>query len=520
LLNRFIRRQLIVFGVLTVVALVVLGWYYLRVPTLVGIGQYELKADLPASGGLYPTANVTYRGITIGKVTDVEPTEQGAQATMSIDSRYKIPVDASANVHSVSAVGEQFLDLVSVGNPGRFFSPGQTITKGTVPSEIGPALDTANRGLEVLPKEKIGQLLDETSQAVGGLGPALQRLVDSTQAIVGDFKTNIRDVDDIIQNSAPILDSQVNSSSAIERWAHNLNTLGAQAAANDQHLKSILTHAAPTADEVNAVFSDVRDSLPQTLANLEIVIDMLKRYHNGLEQVLVFLPQLGSIVQTVAAPYEKEHMAALDLSLAINYPPPCLTGFPSPAEWRSPADTSVAPLVEGAYCKIPQDTPSNAVRGSRNIPCVDVPGKRAATPRECRSNKPYEPAGTNPWYGDPNQIRNCPAPGARCDQPVNPGQVIPAPSINNGLNPLPADRLPPGGSPPPISDPLQRPGSGSVQCNGQQPNPCVYTPAGPPTAVYSPMSGEVMGPDGSKYSVNNSSNTGDDGWKEMLAPAG
>ena len=114
----------------------------------------------------------------------------------------------SANVHSVSAVGEQYLDLVSVGNPGRFLSPGQTITKGTVPSQIGPALDTANRGLEVLPKEKISQLLDETAQAVGGLGPALQRLVDSTQAIVGDFKTNISDVDDIIQNSAPILDSQ------------------------------------------------------------------------------------------------------------------------------------------------------------------------------------------------------------------------------------------------------------------------------------------------------------------------
>ena len=208
MLTRYIKRQLALFSIITVVALVVLGWYYLRLPSLVGIGQYQLKADLPASGGLYPTSNVTYRGITIGKVTDVEPTEHGAQATMSIDSSYKIPVDVSANVHSVSAVGEQYLDLVSVGNPGRFLSPGQTITKGTVPSEIGPALDTANRGLEVLPKEKIGQLLDETAQAVGGLGPALQRLVDSTQAIAGDFKTNIRDVDDIIQNSAPILDSQ------------------------------------------------------------------------------------------------------------------------------------------------------------------------------------------------------------------------------------------------------------------------------------------------------------------------
>ncbi|MFV8318314.1 virulence factor Mce family protein [Mycobacterium sp. 23] len=518
MLTPFIKRQLWLFLTLTVVALSVLGIYYLQIPTLVGIGRYELTANLPASGGLYPTANVTYRGITIGKVTEVEPTPSGAKATLSIDSRYKIPVDATANVHSVSAVGEQYLDLVSTGNPGKFFASGQTITKGTVPSEIGPALDTANRGLAVLPKEKIPKLLDETALAVGGLGPALQRLVDATQAIVGDFHTQINDVNDIIQNSGPILQSQVDSGSAIERWARNLNTLAAQSAQEDQHLRSVLTQAAPTADQVNEVFTDVRDSLPQTLANLEVVFDLLKRYHKGLEQVLVFLPQGASIAQTVAAPFP--NMAALDLALAINQPPPCLTGFIPAEQWRSFADTSMQPLPVGTYCKIPMDTPANSVRGSRNIPCVDVPGKRAATPRECRSTKPYEPAGTNPWYGDPNQLLTCPAPAARCDQPVKPGLVVPAPSVNNGLNPAPADRLPPGGTPPPISDPLTRPGTGAVQCNGQQPNPCVYTPGGPPSAVYSPQSGELVGPDGVKYSVANSMKTGDDGWKEMLAPAG
>ena len=517
MLTPFIRRQLIAFVILTVVSIFVLGVYYLRVPSLVGIGQYTLKAELPASGGLYPTANVTYRGITIGRVTDVEPTEQGAEATMSIASRYKIPIDTVANVHSVSAVGEQYLDLVSSGNPGKYFSEGQTITKGTVPSEIGPALDTANRGLAALPADKIPKLLDETAQSVGGLGPALQRLVDATQAIVGDFKNQITDVNDIIQHSGPVLDSQVNSGSAIERWARNLNTLAAQTAQNDQHVKSILSQAAPTADQVNEVFSDVRESLPQTLANLEVVFELLKRYHTGLEQVLVFLPQGASIAQTVAAPFP--HQAALDLALSINQPPPCLTGFIPASQWRSPADTSLQPLPTGTYCKIPMDTPANSVRGSRNIPCVDVPGKRAASPRECRSDKPYVPLGTNPWFGDPNQILSCPAPAARCDQSVRPGMVIPAPSVDNGLNPAPANKLPPGGlTPPPISDPLQRPGSGSVQCNGQQPNPCVYTPGGPPTAVYSPQSGELVGPDGVKYSVQNSTKTGDDGWKEMLAP--
>jgi phospholipid/cholesterol/gamma-HCH transport system substrate-binding protein len=515
MLTRFIRTQLGVFAALTVAALIALGWYYLRIPSLLGVGQYQLTVELPASGGLYRTSNVTYRGIQIGRVTMVEPTKNGVKATLSIDSRHKIPVDASANVHSVSAIGEQYLDLVSTGNPGKFLSPGQTITKGTVPSEIGPALDAANRGLSALPKAKIASLLDETAQAVGGLGPALQRLVDSTQSIVGDFQANISDVNDITENSAPIIDSQVDSGDSIQRWSHNLNVLIAQAAHNDQHVQSILSKAAPTADQVNQVFTDVRESLPQTLANLEIIADMLKRYNKGLEQLLVFLPEISSVAQTAVA--STPGSVLLDLNLSINNPPPCLTGFLPASQWRSPADTSMAPLPAGTYCKIPQDTPANVVRGARNYPCVDVPGKRAATPQECRDNKPYVPLGTNPWYGDPNQIRNCPAPGARCDQPVDPGRVMPAPSVNNGLNPLPADRL--RGSPPPISDPLQRPGSGTVQCNGQQPNPCIYTPAGA-SAIYIPSSGEVVGPDGAKYTLENSSHTGEDGWKDMLAPAG
>src|SRR6201997_3927956 len=171
-LTPFIRLQLAFFATLTVVALGVLGFYYLRLPTVAGVGQYKLYADLPASGGLYRTANVTYRGIQIGKVTDVQPTERGARATMSIDDRYKIPVNAIANVHSVSAVGEQYLDLVSAGPPGQYvnqyLASGQTITKGTVPDEVGPALDTANHGLAVLPKEKIETLLSEAAQAGGG----------------------------------------------------------------------------------------------------------------------------------------------------------------------------------------------------------------------------------------------------------------------------------------------------------------------------------------------------------------
>src|ERR1700741_1850186 len=203
MLTRRIKIQLTIFGTLTLIAVGVLVVHYLHMPTLMGVGQYTLKADLPGSGGLYATANVTYRGITIGKVTDVEPTKKGVVATMRIADRYRGPIDASANVHSVSAVGEQYLDLVSDGNRAQYFSDGQTITKSTVPAQIGPALDAANRGLAVLPKDKIATLLHEASVALGGMGPSLRRLVDATQAISHDFRGSIDDIDDIIERSAP-----------------------------------------------------------------------------------------------------------------------------------------------------------------------------------------------------------------------------------------------------------------------------------------------------------------------------
>lgn len=519
MLTTFVKRQLVIFGAIATAAVLILGVYYLQVPALLGLGRYALTAELPASGGLYKTANVTYRGNSIGRVTAIEPTEAGARATMSIDTRFKIPIDATANVHSASAVGEQYLDLVPTGETtGKYLAPGATITEGTVPAELGPALDTANRGLEALPKDSIPGLLDETAQAVGGLGPALRQLVDATQAITTDAIPHAQDLSDMIGNAGPILDSQVDSGDAIERWAKNLNSISRQAAENDDRVQGILRQAPPTADDLNAAFEDVGETLPQTLANLTIVTDMAKRYNRNVEQVLVALPQLGTMVEMLTTAFSDR--APLNLpGGTVNQTPPCLTGFTPASQWRAFGETRPAELPEDAYCKIPQGTVANSVRGSRNIPCVDVPGKRAATPKECRSDKPYVPLGTNPWYGDPNQIRNCPAPGARCDQPVDPGRVIQAPSVNTGLNPLPADQMPP--TPPPVSDPVQRPGSGTVQCNGQQPNPCIYTPNGAPgVATYSPQSGEVVGPDGVRFSVENSSNTGDDGWKEMLAPAG
>ena len=98
MLTRFVRNQLIIFTIASIVGVAVMLFAYMQVPTLLGIGRLTVTLELPATGGLYRFGNVTYRGVQIGKVTEVKLTETGAEATLSLDTSPKIPADLQADV--------------------------------------------------------------------------------------------------------------------------------------------------------------------------------------------------------------------------------------------------------------------------------------------------------------------------------------------------------------------------------------------------------------------------------------
>ncbi|TXI51177.1 MAG: MCE family protein, partial [Mycobacterium sp.] len=86
MLTRFVRNQLIIFTIASIVGVAAMVFVYMQVPTLLGVGKINVKLELPTSGGLYRFANVTYRGVQIGKVTSVDLTDDGAVATMSLNT--------------------------------------------------------------------------------------------------------------------------------------------------------------------------------------------------------------------------------------------------------------------------------------------------------------------------------------------------------------------------------------------------------------------------------------------------
>ena len=145
-LTRQIVIQLLIFSLLAVVALGIMIFGYMRLPALLGIGQYRVTVELPEAAGLYPRGNVTYRGTEVGTVKSVNLTDTGVEAVLSLTSGIKIPADLEAEVHSVSAVGEQYVQLLPRSGEGPVLKDGDVIPQDRtrVPTDVNAVLDAIN----------------------------------------------------------------------------------------------------------------------------------------------------------------------------------------------------------------------------------------------------------------------------------------------------------------------------------------------------------------------------------------
>ena len=157
----------------------------MQVPTLLGVGRINVTLELPAAGGLYRFANVTYRGVQVGKVTEVKLTDNGAEATLTLDTSPKIPADLKADVRSVSAVGEQYVDLRPRTDSGPYLQDGSVIAMAntTIPQQVGPMLDQVSKLVNSIPEDRITDLLDESFKAFNGAGPDFSSLLDSARQL-------------------------------------------------------------------------------------------------------------------------------------------------------------------------------------------------------------------------------------------------------------------------------------------------------------------------------------------------
>lgn len=402
MISRFVRVQLAMFVVLSILSLSAIVLAYAQVPALLGFGQKSITVRLDDAAGLYKGARVTYLGIKIGKVTELTVDQHGAAAELSVSDDYNIPANSRAEVHAVTAIGEQYLDLVPEAastTAGRYLDDGAVIPvdRTRLPTSIGSVLENANRLVETLPTDSLSLALDELSQAFNGTGPDLERMLNQSIALVEDAQRNLGPTERLITDAESLLRTQTGTSTEIRSLVNSLGSFTGQLNRSDPSLRRLLDQGTPALAEVNAVFQDLRPTLPILLSNLVNVEDALVTYNPSLEQLLVLYPRLTTAMISATRP-SNDGSLGLDMRPVVQDPAPCTVGFLPRNQQQSPDKLTSIAAPDGVHCKLPQDHPS-VVRGVRNLPCLEFPGRRASSPQECRDRFAPE-AETNPWAED------------------------------------------------------------------------------------------------------------------------
>jgi phospholipid/cholesterol/gamma-HCH transport system substrate-binding protein len=481
MLSRFVRIQLAIFTIVGTIGVIAMVLFYIQAPTLLGIGRMTVTLELPATGGLYRFSNVTYRGVQLGKVTSVALTPTGAKATLSLSTSPKVPADLTAEVRSISAVGEQYVDLRPKTNSPPYLHNGSVISMRdtTIPQPVGPMLDQVSALVNSIPKTKLGQLLDESFQGFNGSGYDLGSLIDSSATVSRDANGVVDRTRTLTEDTEPLLDSQARTTDSIRTWARSLAGISDVLVNDDSRFRTLLQNGPEAANEASRLLEQVKPTLPVLLANLTTIGQIAVTYHPSLEQLLVLLPDSVAVEQAAQPSNDPDGLAKGDFALTIDDPPICTVGFMPQSQWRSPDDTSDIDTPDGLYCKLPQDSPLS-VRGARNYPCMGHPGKRAPTVEICNSDQPFMPLAMRQHVLGPSPIDpNLIAQGIPLDDRV---------TVNDRIfGPIEGTPLPPGavprGTPPGPRGAYGPPGPGYAA----PPLPS----SGIPLAPMSPMSADL-----------------------------
>ncbi|MEU5535610.1 MlaD family protein [Streptomyces sp. NPDC020362] len=386
MITRMVKAQLLAFATVSAVGVSYVGAEYTGLVDDVLDRGYTVRADFADSGGVFPGAEVTYRGVPVGRVGTLRLTgADGVSVALDIDDGApRIPADTLAVVANRSAVGEQYVDLQPRTSKGPYLLDGSTIPRGStrVPLPTTDLVLSLDRLVNSVGKDDLRVTVDELGKAFSGTGPDLSRMVDSGNALVESASESLPETISLIEDSRKVLKTQADQGSSIKSFAHDLAALTARLKSSDEDLRNLIGNATPAAQEVDSLLKSTGPRLSVLLANLISGGQVTLAHLPGVEQSLVTFPALVSGSYTVVPGDGTTHFG---LVVNADDPPPCTQGYGTTR--RDPADTSTREANTDARCTAPRGG-RTSVRGAQN-----APGAQAASggANQTAYVTPYDP---------------------------------------------------------------------------------------------------------------------------------
>jgi phospholipid/cholesterol/gamma-HCH transport system substrate-binding protein len=370
MISRTTKLQLIVFVLITMLGVSFVGAKYARLDKLLIDDDYRVTANFAESGGIFTGAEVTYRGVAVGKVEDMRLSEDGVFVDLAIDDDTEpIPGDVRAVVANKSAVGEQYVDLQPRREPSPpYLEDGTRIKREDTDTPISTSTMLLNLDqlVQSVDRQSLRTVIDELGTAFRGTGDDMGDIVDTSNSFIETADDHFAVTRQLLRDGRGVLRTQIQSADHIRTFARDLRRLSDTLVQHDPALRSVIDDGSRAARDLRSFVDENADTLSTLISNLVTTGEITVARLHGLEQVLVLYPYVveGGFSVLGKDPVTGLHDAHFGMVLT-EQPPVCNAGYET-TQQRAPQNLEEIPLNTAAHCAEPQHQ-SNA-RGAQHHP--------------------------------------------------------------------------------------------------------------------------------------------------------
>ncbi|HEY1966378.1 MAG TPA: MlaD family protein [Pseudonocardia sp.] len=368
MIARKVAVQLSVFVLIALAGTGYLGARYVGLDRVFGAGGYRVDVQLADAGGIFPNAEVTYRGVAVGTVNRLRLTPSGVRAELYLrKDAPEIPASTRAVVANRSAIGEQTIDLRPDRAEGPYLVDGSVIplNRTALPPAPARVLTDVDRLLSTVSTDSMRTVVDELGTALAGAGPSVGQLIDGTSAFTQTAAQHLPATRSLLHTAPPVLHTQQVEINDLRTFSRGLWQLADQLGRSNKDLRTVLHDGPDSTDQVNWLVDHTGPPLSRVLDHSVPVARILADRGDALTQLLVAYPIIETRNHTLVTPDFRGRLAFV---LPFYDPMPCMKGYLPLTQQRGADDLSPTRAdLSKVRCTESKGSPID-VRGSNNTP--------------------------------------------------------------------------------------------------------------------------------------------------------
>lgn len=276
--------------------------------------------------GLYVGDDVRIRGVSVGKITKIQPEPLRTRITFWFDRRHKVPAEANAVILSPQLVTGRAIQLTPPYRGGETMNNGTVIPQDrtAVPVEWDDVRTQLERLTEMLQPatpggvSALGALINSAAGNLSGQGTAIRDTIVKLSQTISVLNEHSTDVFGTIKNLSTLVSGLRDSSDLLAQL--NINLAGVSALLADDPNK-----VARAVGDLNDVIGDVRSFVAETREPIGVASDTLRSVSDAvigslddLEQTLHIAPNVAANFNNIYEPANGSLTGALQINNFAN----------------------------------------------------------------------------------------------------------------------------------------------------------------------------------------------------------